>query len=307
MTKISNYDEFNYDYRKYWKGRDYEDRAEKIILERYLRNYSGKFFLDIGGSFGRNLPAYGFINETPIILDYSLETLRKNKKNILNKHPKTRLIAANAYRMPLKGNCLNGSLMVRTLHHIEEQDRLFKEINRVTKNNGLFILEYANKLHLKARIKWLLRLDFKNFSTQPYQQPTKGYFEGVKDGKQAIFLNYHPRNITKLLQKNNFKILKSTNCSFFRINLFKKIVPIPILITLENFSQKFLSWTNIAPSIVLKSEKIGVEKNETFETFEDILCCPGCKEDLVFSGKEAKCKKCKKTFKKKDGIWDFRM
>lgn len=307
MTKISNYDEFNYDYRKYWKGRVYEDKAEKVVLKRYLRGYKGKFFLDIGGSFGRNLPAYSFINETPIILDYSLETLRKNKKSILAKHPETRLIAANAYHMPLKRNSLDGSLMVRTLHHIEEQDRLFKEINRVMKNKGLFILEYANKLHLKARIKWLLKFEFENFSTKPYQQPTKGYFEGVKDGEQAIFLNYHPRNITKLLQKNNFKILESTNCSFFRINFLKKALPFPLLITLEKISQKLLSWTNIAPSIVLKSEKIGEKTSETFGTFEDILCCPGCKGELVFFAKEAKCKKCKKTFKKKDDIWDFRM
>ncbi len=307
MTKISNYDEFNYDYRKYWEGRDYEDKAEKIVLKRYLSNYKGKFFLDIGGSFGRNLPAYSFINETPIILDYSLETLRKNKESILAKHPGTRLIAANAYHIPLKGNSLDGSLMVRTLHHIEEQERLFEEIRRVTKNKGLFILEYANKLHLKARIKWLLKLEFENFSTRPYQQPTKGHFEGVKDGEQAIFLNYHPRNITKLLQKNEFKILKSTNCSFFRINFLKKALPFPVLIALEKIFQKLLSWTNIAPSIVLKCEKIGEKKNETFESFEDILCCPGCKGNLELSKAYAKCKNCEKIFKQEDGIWDFRI
>jgi ubiquinone/menaquinone biosynthesis C-methylase UbiE len=307
MTKIADYDEFDYDYEKYWGDRDYENRAERIVLERYLKGFKGKFFLDIGGSFGRNLPAYCFINETPIILDYSLKTLKRNQKNILSQCSKTRLVAANAYHMPFKKEVIDGSIMVRVLHHIEKQKALFNEIERVTKGGGIFILEYANKMHLKARIKWLAKLEFRNFSTLPYQQPTQGNFEGVKDGKEAIFLNYHPRNITKLLHNSGFKILKKTNCSFLRINFLKKALPFPVLIALEKFCQKFLSWTNISPSIVLKNRKIKKSCGETFETFEDILCCPKCKKDLVFSGQKAICKPCEKTFKQEDGIWDFRI
>lgn len=307
MTKISNYDEFDYDYEQYWTNRSYEDRAEKVVLKGYLKNFKGKFFVDIGGSFGRNLPAYRFISETPIILDYSLQTLKKNQKKILSICSRTRLIAANAYHMPFKNGTIDGSIMVRVLHHIEKQKMLFKEINRITKNEGLFILEYANKLHLKARIKWLLKFDFKNFSTLPYQQPTQGSFEGATEGKEAIFLNYHPKYITKLLQKTEFKILKNTNCSFLRINLFKKLLPFPLLIAFERFFQKTLSWANIAPSIVLKNVKKKKNNDETFQHFEDILCCPKCKGDLEISKQKAKCKKCKKIFKQEDNIWDFRI
>ncbi len=307
MTKITDYDKFGYDYKEYWKDRVYEDKAERIVLERYLKDFKGKFFLDIGGSFGRNLQAYRFIDETPIILDYSLKTLKKYKNEILKQHPKVRLIAANAYNMPFKKNCIDASILIRTLHHIEEQERLFDEINRVMKNNGIFILEYANKLHLKARIKWLLKLDFDKFSTQPYQQPTKGHFEGSRDGEEATFLNFHPRNITKLLHNSDFKILKKTNCSFFRIKFLKKLVPFPLLMAFEKFFQKTLSWTNISPSIVLKNQKIGEKAGETFQSFEEILCCPGCKEDLEFSKQNAKCKNCKKTFEQENGIWDFRI
>lgn len=307
MTKISDYDKFDYDYEKYWEDRGYEDVAEKIVLERYLKGRRGKFFLDIGGSFGRNLPAYCSTNETPIILDYSLKTLQKNRKKMLRRCPGVRLVSANAYHMPFRSNVIDASLMVRVLHHIVNQKMLFREIQRIMKNNGIFILEYANKMHIKARIRWLLRGQFENFSTLPYQQPSQGHFEGAKDGENAIFLNFHPRNITKLLHKFNFKILKKTNCSFFRINFFKKHLPFSILITLEKIFQKLFSWTNFSPSIVLKTIKIGKGSEKHFEKFEDILCCPKCKVDLKIFNKKAECENCKKIFKQEKGVWDFRI
>jgi ubiquinone/menaquinone biosynthesis C-methylase UbiE len=308
MNKISNYDEFDYDYKSYWESRDYEDRAEKLVLERYLAGIKTPFFLDIGGSFGRNLEAYCPLCETPIILDYSIKTLQKNKASIKKKCPKTELLAANAYYLPFKEEAIGASMMIRVLHHIENQKGLFEEIDRVTKKGGFFILEYANKIHLKARLKWLIKGKFHNFSTSPYQQPSQGNFEGATEGEDAIFLNYHPRFIKKLLEKNGFKVLKSTNCSFFRIGILKRFVPIAILMFFEKLSQTFFSWKNIAPSIIVKAKKEteGIEKKE-YKNFEEILCCPKCKGDLKIEKNKALCKQCNKIYKQEDGIWDFRV
>ncbi len=308
MNKISNYDEFDYNYRNYWETRAYEDKSEKIVLKRYLAGLKTKFFLDIGGSFGRNLEAYCQLCETPIILDYSLKTLLKNKERMRKECPEVQLIAANAYHTPFKENTIGASMSVRVLHHIENQKGFFAEVNRITENKGLFLLEYANKMHLKARLKWILKGQFSNFSTLPYQQPSQGNFEGAKEGEDAIFLNYHPRYIKKLLNENSFKVLKSTNCSFFRINFVKKMLPFSLLITLEKIFQKLFSWKNISPSIIIKTikEAEDIEKNNIGK-FEDILCCPGCKKDLEFRGKEAFCKKCNKIFKQENEIWDFRI
>lgn len=307
MTKISNYDEYKYDYREYWKDRDYEHKAEMMIIKKYTQDMEGKFVLDIGGSFGRLLEVAHFGKITPIIADYSLETLKLNKKFIRSRYPRTRLVAANAYHLPFKNGTICHSLLVRILHHIVNQYELFSEVERVMKKDGFLIMEYANKLHLKARIKWLLTLNFKNYTTAPYQQPAQGNFEGVREGESSVFLNYHPRNITKLLHSSGFKVLKKTNCSFFRINFIKKTVPISLLLFFEKIFQKTLSWTNITPSIILKTQQTRGKKEKNIEKFEDILCCPKCKSDLKISKDKAECKKCKKTFKKDEGIWDFRI
>ncbi len=308
MNKVSNYDEFDYDYKTYWDAREYEDEAEKIVLRGFFKNLKGNFYLDIGGSFGRNLQVYDNPNVTPIILDYSIKTLQKNRERILKQNAKTQLVAANAYHMPFKESSVDASMMIRVLHHIENQKGLFHEIKRITKPKGFFILEYANKMHLKARLRWILKLQFNNFSTLPYQQPSQGNFEGSQEGENAIFLNFHPRYIKKLLRESNFKVLKSTNCSFFRINFLKKNIPIPTLIALEKFSQKFLSWKNIAPSIIIKTIQ---EKDEgakkKFKSFENILCCPKCKSDLSMKEDKAICNTCNKIFKKENEVWDFRI
>ena len=308
MVKISDYDKFDYNYKTYWENRKYEDKAEKIALEKYLQDMNGSIFVDIGGSFGRNLEIYYKKYSIPIILDYSIKTLQKNSKTLLKKYPEVKLIAANAYKMPFKNETVDASLIVRVLHHLEDQNGILKEIDRITQKDGFFILEYANKMHIKAILKWIFTLKFKNFSHAPYQQPNQENFEGTKKGQTTIFLNYHPKYIKKLLQQNNFLIAKKTNCSFLRMRFFKKNFALKTLVDFESFLQKCASWTNFAPSIILKTRKnLDSSTRTNIESFEDVLCCPDCKDNLYIKKCTATCKGCKKTFKNKSGVWDFRV
>ncbi len=302
MNKISNYDKYNYNYKEYWNERTYEDKAEKIILEKYLKNEKGNYFIDIGGSFGRNLKTYYNKYKNPIILDYSLKTLQKNEKTIKKRYPNVQLIAANAYQMPFKSNSMDGSMMIRVLHHIEDPEKLIKEINRVLKNNSVFILEFANKMHIKAVLKWFFSLKLKNFSKTPYQQPNQNNFEG-SGNQTTIFLNFHLKYILEILKKCKFKNIKKTNCSFFRTNIFKKYLPLKTLIILEKTFQKLFSWTNLSPSIITKNIVLSKEK----ETEKNIFCCPICKKEIILESNSVKCSKCKKIFQKKEGVWDFRV
>ncbi len=57
---LADYNDKNYDYTKYWVGRDYENASEFIALERLLpHNYDeNKKVIDVGGGFGRLLPIF---------------------------------------------------------------------------------------------------------------------------------------------------------------------------------------------------------------------------------------------------------
>ena len=197
--------------------------------------------------------------------------------------------------------------MVRVLHHLDEPEVYFKEIGRVLKSSSSYIQEFANKMHIKARIKALFRGDLSFFHKKPYQQPTIGNFEGTTN-QPATFLNYHPKHIRKLFRLANIKILKRFGCSYLRIPFLKKNLNTKILIKIERFLQKIFSWSNISPSIFFIGKSIKPTLNEKrFRSLEEILVCPNCKSTLIFSGNSAKCNKCNKEYSKYNNIWDFRV
>jgi len=305
---ISDYDKFNYDYSTYWKNREYENRAEHHILNKIFANIpSGEWILDIGGSFGRLADTYSDRFKNLIILDYSLNTLQKNYKILKEKYPNIHLIAANAYHLPFSESSVDAALMVRVLHHINEQEKYLTEISKTVRSNGVYIQEFANKIHIKARIKALFKGNLKFFSQHSYQQPTSGSFEGT-DKKQSIFLNYHPKYIRKLFKRADFKIVQKYGCSFLRIPFLKEKFSQKKLLKIEILLQRLFSWSNIPPSIffLAKSTKKSAKK-KYYSRIEDLFVCPKCKEELIMKEDEAYCAICGNKYYKKENIWDFRI
>lgn len=306
-SNISDYDMFSYDYSKYWTKRRYEDLAEKNLLNGIFKEKKGDWFIDIGGSYGRLTSTYSTRYKNPVILDYSAKTLRSNYEVLKNKYPNIELIAANAYKMPLKDNVFDGGVMVRVLHHIENPEGYLKELKRIMKPKATYVQEFANKIHLKATIRAIFKGNFEIFSKEVYKQPSISLTEGTAENIEGIFLNYHPSHIKELLSKNGFEQKKKVGCSFLRIPFLKTLFNDNILLFLEKIMQKTLSWTDISPSIFVETEvKKKKIKTKEYQKLEDILVCPECKGNLVFNENVAKCKKCKKEYRKKDNVWDFR-
>lgn len=304
--KISNYDEFEYDYSTYWKNRNYEHFAETIALKKILNDVSGNWFLDIGGSFGRHLPVYYSKFKHPIITDYSLNTLINNKFRILEKYPNTSLIAANAYYLPFRDSVFDGSMMVRVLHHIEEPKAFFDQLKSILSNKGVHVQEFANKIHIKARIRNLIKINRSFFSTDPYQQPTLKQFEG-SNNKETVFLNFHPKYILKELKDRGFNVISEVGVSFLRSGIVKKFVPIKLTIFIENMLQKIYFIRYFAPSVFFKTTISKENEINSYEKLEDILVCPRCKSDLKFKNEHCECTKCKSQYEKVAQVWDFRV
>ena len=303
--EIVDYDRYDYDYTQYWKNRKYENNAEHIALKSLLKGESGEWFIDIGGSYGRLADVYSNRFHHCVILDYSYKTLLKNKELIEEKFPNCILIAANAYKMPFKENVFNGGLMVRVLHHIERQEEFVKELAKILKKDAVYIQEYANKIHLKARIRAFFKKDDDFNSLKPYQQPTIN-LEGAKDdGVQ--FLNYHPKYINKLFEQEGFKIEEKQGCSFLRIPLLKRMLGTKILTVFERYFQKFLAKSNIPPSIFVKAKLGGIDDKCEFKELIDIIACPNCKGSLSLNKDMYYCQTCDKKYFKKNGVWDFRI
>ena len=305
--KVVNYDGYDYDYSTYWKDREYENIAEHKVLDKLFEDKEGDWFIDIGGSYGRLADTYANKYKNCIILDYSFKTLKKNANLIQKQYPNTFLIAANAYKMPFRNNSFDGGLMVRVLHHIERQAEYFTELARILKEDSTYIQEFANKVHIKARLRAILRQDRTLLSKDPYQQPS-GNLEGAQ-GTGVSFLNYHPEYIEELMEEKDFEIENKQGCSYLRIPLLKKILGTKILVLLESVLQKLLPQADISPSIFLETEldKEDEEEEIKYYTIEDILVCPKCKSSLKFGESIAICDNCHKEYLKDGKVWDFRI
>lgn len=307
MSKIANYDTIHYDYSTYWSNRDYENNAEHNLLKKILKDESGKWFLDIGGSFGRLADVYYDKYTHPVIIDYSLNTLVSNKKYLEEKYPNIILIAANAYSLPFKDDVFDGGLMVRVLHHIDDVDKYILELKRVLNSNSIYIQEFANKIHLIARIRGLIHFNTSIFSLEPYQQPNKMNNEGARSGKYVPFFNYHPKWVQDKLEDNSFEIISKDGCSYLRSQTLKKILGTNIISNIEYLLQKLIPKSNIPPSIFLTTKVKEKEKDIEYEDINSILICPKCKGKLDIKNNKAICSKCKSEYNKIEGIWDFRI
>jgi hypothetical protein len=77
---VMDYDEGGYDYRNFWRGRDFEHRTETVALSRLLPRLlpegRADWFVDLGGGFGRHLPTYRRFARRVVLVDRSLTNLR---------------------------------------------------------------------------------------------------------------------------------------------------------------------------------------------------------------------------------------
>src|SRR5512136_966802 len=113
---------------EFWRGRAYEDRAERIALARMLPP-RGRRLCEIGAGFGRLADFYrGY--EQVILLDYSHSMLRDAVAR-LGGDPRFIIVAADLYNLPLADSTLDTAVTVRVLHHVADIPRAFAEISRV--------------------------------------------------------------------------------------------------------------------------------------------------------------------------------
>lgn len=248
MKLIPFYDDPSFDYKKYWQERQYENRADQIALKQLLNIVPEKgSLIDIGAGFGRLTPVYASQFKKCVLLDPSEKMLIEAQKRFKKKNLK--FIKAYIEKLPFKEKSFDVAILIRTIHHLKNPSLALKEAARVLKPQGYFILEFANKLHFKAKIKALLRLDFNYFFNL---EPLK---VGAIKNCHVPFLNFHPRYITNLLKKENFQIIKMLSVSNFRSPICKKILPLKLLLFLEKLAQRIYAPFCLGPSIFILAQK----------------------------------------------------
>ena len=155
-TKADQYDDPTHNYLQYWHGRDYEHAAEEMAIRRLLTGKTFRNAMDVVGGYGRLCVVLEDYADKVTLAEPSRLQL-EIARTFLKDHPgiARRLLQADDLRVP------DGSIdlltMVRVMHHLPDPSREFVEISRILANDGNAIIEVANYLHARNRIKHVIR------------------------------------------------------------------------------------------------------------------------------------------------------
>ncbi|HJX59595.1 hypothetical protein A2V61_01540 [Candidatus Woesebacteria bacterium RBG_19FT_COMBO_47_8] len=245
-----------YDYPNYWIGRDYEHGSEIIALKAFLERIPRiSTIIEIGAGFGRLVPTYLYRAKRVILTDPSSKLLKIAREEF-SQLKNIRIIHSGVENLneKLRAQSADLVIMVRVLHHIEDLDKALTAVEKLVKPNGYFILEFPNKMHLKATLIQFLKgnLTFR-FDIFPSDKRSK------KSRRQHSinFLNYHPDVILEKLEHFGFSIVEKRSVSNIRSAFIKRLVPSYTLLAYEKHLQKPLSLFNFGPSVFVLARKRG--------------------------------------------------
>lgn len=286
--RICDYEGSNYR-TEFWEGksRDYEDHVERIALRRLLP-LGGRRLLEVGAGFGRLTNEY-HAYEQVVLLDYSLSQLRYAQQ-YLGDSDRYVYVAADAYSLPFRPGSFDGATVIRVIHHISDTRVVLQQIRRVLVPGSAFILEFANKRHLKAIVRYALgRQDWNPYDLKPVEFVELNY-------------DFHPDHIQHMLEATQFETLRRLPVSFFRLASLKDRLPTGLLVTLDGLLQ--LSGLLITPSVFTLNEAVGSSPNNL--NAPSMFVCPDCGDELSHDGQVLICKACNRRWAIRDGIYDFK-
>ncbi|MCC6260313.1 MAG: methyltransferase domain-containing protein [Anaerolineales bacterium] len=296
MTKppICNYEGSDYQ-QAFWEqgNRQYEDLAEGIAFQRTLPK-SGKLMLEVGAGAGRNTPRYaGF--ERIVVMDYSTTQLAQAQTK-LGRSAKYIYVAADVYSLPFRNQIFDAATMIRVLHHMADAPKALNQIKNVLQPNAVFILEFANKLNLKAILRyWLGKQNWNPFTLEPV--------EFVK-----LNFDFHPQAIQNWLSDLGFRIDRILTVSHFRLGVLKRLFPAKWLAALDGILQPSGRFFQLSPSVFVQA----VMQSANSATpppgaMLELFKCPDCgSENLIDQKEYLACSACKAEWPIQDGIYNFK-
>jgi SAM-dependent methyltransferase len=290
---VCNYEGSDYQ-QSFWEqgGRAYEDRTEAIALKHLLPK-GGKLMLELGAGAGRNTPRYaGF--ERIVVLDYSTTQLAQAQER-LGRSDKYIYVAADVYRLPFRNGLFDAATMIRVLHHMADAPKALAQIQAALQPGAVFILEFANKLNLKAILRYMLgRQAWSPFTLEPV--------EFVK-----LNFDFHPRAIRNWLSGLGFAVEKIRTVSHFRLGLLKRIIPASLLAAVDGLFQPTGGLFQLTPSVFVKAVLTGTPTMDIPSGVVNLFKCPECHNtNLQEQADHVACPSCGAKWSAQNGIYDFR-
>lgn len=240
--KADQYNDPKHNYLQYWEGREYEHASEEIALKKLLK---GKHFgkaVDIGGGYGRLCVFLENYADKVVLAEPSQQQL-DIAQDYLKDHPEVERKLMQADDLQFDDGSIDLVTMIRVMHHLPDPTSEFNEIARVLSADGCAIIEVANYIHIRNRMKHVLR------GERMPVKPVDIRSEQNRREEEIAFVNHNPYTVVRQLAHAGLKVDETLSVSNLRSTTLKKHVPRNLMLAFEKAMQRPLSGVYFGPSI----------------------------------------------------------
>jgi SAM-dependent methyltransferase len=246
--RADQYDDGEYNYQDYWKGRDYEHAAEELAISRLLKGKHFKRAVDVGGGYGRLSKFLTKYADAVLLAEPSKQQLEL-AKNYLKDTKQVTQKCLQAADLGLPDSSVDLVMVVRVLHHLPDPTAEFNEIARVLKKDGVFLMEFANNAHFLNRVRYGVR--GKRIPLQPVDIRSAEH----RNETEIPFVNHHPKTVINQLNSAGFVVEQVLSGSNLRSPSLKRLLPKAAMTKIESVLQPLLAPVYFGPSVWLLMRK----------------------------------------------------
>ncbi|MGC1176446.1 MAG: class I SAM-dependent methyltransferase [Candidatus Saccharimonadales bacterium] len=246
--QADQYNDPKHNYLKYWTGRQYEHAAEEIAIRKLLRGRHFKTAVDVGGGYGRLCLLLEQFADEVTLAEPSQQQL-DIAADFLKEHPEVHRELMQADDLRFTDDSIDLLTMIRVMHHLPDPSPEFSEIARVLRPDGYAIIEVANYLHIRNRVKHLARRE---------RMPVKpvDIRSAVNRRDDEIpFVNHNPYTVLRQLEHAGLHVEATLSVSNLRSVRLKKLLPREVMLGVEHALQRPLASVYFGPSIFFLARK----------------------------------------------------
>jgi len=247
--RADQYNDPSHNYLHYWDGREYEHLAEEIAIKKLLKRKHFNNAVDVGGGYGRLCVLLEDFADHVTLAEPSRQQLDIAKK-FLKDQPEIDQRLLQADDLKFKDGSIDLLTMIRVMHHLPDPSSEFNEVARVLSEDGLAIIEVANYIHARNRLRHMAKLQ------KLPVKPVDIRSEANKKDDEIAFVNHNPHTVIRQLEHAGLEVASVLSVSNLRSQKLKRVLPKSVMLGVENTLQRPLASLYFGPSIFFLVHKI---------------------------------------------------
>ena len=240
--KADQYNDPTHNYLHYWDGREYEHAAEEAAIRKLLKGKHFNSAVDVGGGYGRLCVLLEEYADDVTLAEPSQQQLDIAAK-YLKDHQAIKRRLMQADDLKFEDGSIDLLTMIRVMHHLPDPSAEFAEISRVLSPNGLAIVEVANYLHMRNRLRHLAKRQRMPVKPVDIRSPEH------RKAEEIAFVNHNPHTVIRQLEHAGLQVEHTLSVSNLRSVRLKKILPREVMLGAEKVLQRPLAYVYFGPSI----------------------------------------------------------